>query len=223
MDFIVGLPRFSQGNLKTYLAEFVYNNNYHSSICMAPYEALYCRKCRSLICWAEVGDRPLLGSKLVQEMTKNVKLIQQRLKTAQSRQKSYVDVQRRDREYEVGDHVFIKVTLMEGQTRFRVKGKLALRYIGPYEILEKINSVTYRVVWPPIVEQMHNAFHISMLQDYLRDPLHMTEPTHVLLKDDFTYEERPIQIVNRRIKRLRNKDIPLVKVDWQNHGETYAT
>ena len=113
-----------QGNWEIYfpVAEFVYNNSYHSSIGMAPYEALYETKCRSSICWAEVGDRPLLGPELVQETTKKVKLIQQRLKTAQSRQKSYADVRRRDREYEVGDHVFIMVSPMKGLTRFGVKG-----------------------------------------------------------------------------------------------------
>ncbi|XP_028071205.1 uncharacterized protein LOC114273598 [Camellia sinensis] len=187
---------------------------------MAPYEALYGRKCHSPICWAKVGDRPLLGPELVQETTENVKLIQQRLQIAQSCQKSYADIRRRDREYEVGDHVFIKVTPMKGQTQFGVKGKLAQRNIGPYKILEKINSVTYRVGLPPMMENMHNVFHVSMLRDYLRDPLHVIELAQVLLKDDYTYEERPIQIINRRIKRLRNKEIPLVKVDWQNHGGT---
>ncbi|XP_028099051.1 uncharacterized protein LOC114298640 [Camellia sinensis] len=190
---------------------------------MAPYEALYGRKCLSPICWAEVGDRPLLGPELVQETTKNVKLIQQRLKTTQSRQKSYADVRRRYREYEVGDHMFIKMTPMKGQTRFDVKGKLALRCVRPYEILEKINPVTYRVALPLVMENMHNVFHVSILRDYLRDPLHVIELTHVLLKDDYTYEERPMQIINRQIKRLRNKDIPLVKVNWQNHKRTYAT
>ncbi|XP_028068080.1 uncharacterized protein LOC114270708 [Camellia sinensis] len=112
---------------------------------------------------------------------------------------------------------------MKGQTRFGVKGKLAPRYVGPYEILEKINSVTYRVALPPVMEHMHNVFHVSMFRGYLRDLLHVIEPNHVLLKDDYTYEERPMYIVNRRIKRLKNMEIPLVKVDWQNHGETYAT
>ncbi|XP_028062622.1 uncharacterized protein LOC114265951 [Camellia sinensis] len=112
---------------------------------------------------------------------------------------------------------------MKGQTQFGVKGKLAPRYVGPYEVLEKINPVTYRVALPPVMEHMHNVFHVSMLRNYLRDPLHVIEPTHVLLKDDYTYKERPIQIVNRRIKRLRNKEIPLVNVDWQNYGGTYVT
>ncbi|XP_028118839.1 uncharacterized protein LOC114316387 [Camellia sinensis] len=112
---------------------------------------------------------------------------------------------------------------MKGQTRFGVKGKLAPRYVEPYEVLEKINPVTYRVTLPTVMEHMHNVFHVSMLREYLRDLFHVIEPTHVLLKDDNTYEERPIQIVNCRIKRLRNKEIPLVKIDWQNHGGTYVT
>ncbi|XP_028089087.1 uncharacterized protein LOC114289541 [Camellia sinensis] len=112
---------------------------------------------------------------------------------------------------------------MKSQTQFGVKGKLALRYIGPYEIIEKINSMTYQVALPPAMENMHNVFHVSMLRDYLRDLLHVIELTHVLLKYDYTYEERPIQIVNERIKRLRNKEIPLVKVDWQNHRGTHVT
>ncbi|XP_028084700.1 uncharacterized protein LOC114285820 [Camellia sinensis] len=112
---------------------------------------------------------------------------------------------------------------MKGQTRFEVKGKLALRYIGLYEIIEKINPVMYQVALPPLMKNMHNVFHVSMLWDYLQDPLHVIEPTHMLLKDDFTYEEYPIQIVNQRIERLRNKEIPLVKVDWQNNEGMYAT
>ena len=180
-------------------------------------------KCRSPICWAEVGDGPLLGPEIVFETTEKVKLIQQRLNTAQSRQKSYADVRSRDRAYEVGDHIFVKVTPMKGQTRFGVKGKLAPRYVGPYEIIEKINPVAYQVALPPDMEHMHNVFHISMLRDYLRDPFHVIELTRVVLSDDYTYEERPVQIVNRRIKKFRNKEIPFVKVDWQNHGGVYAT
>ncbi|XP_028063485.1 uncharacterized protein LOC114266764 [Camellia sinensis] len=112
---------------------------------------------------------------------------------------------------------------MKGKTQFGVKGKLASKYVRPYEILEKINLVTYRVALLPVMEHMHNVFHVSILRDYLRDPLLVIEPTHALLKDDYTYEERQIQIVNRRIKRLRNKRISFVKVDWRNHRETYAT
>ncbi|XP_028121771.1 uncharacterized protein LOC114318995 [Camellia sinensis] len=112
---------------------------------------------------------------------------------------------------------------MKRQTRCRTNGKLAARYIGPYEIIEKINPVAYRVALPPDMKHVHNVFHVSILRGYLRDHFHVIEPTHVLLSDDYTYEELPIQIVNRRIKKSRNKDISLVKVDWPNHGGIYAT
>ncbi|XP_028112582.1 uncharacterized protein LOC114310690 [Camellia sinensis] len=135
-----------------------------------------------------------------------MKLIRKRLKTVQSCQKSYVDIRRRDREYGVGDHVFIKVTPMKGQKRFGVKGKLAPRYIRAYEILEKISSVIYQVTLPPVMENMHNIFHISMLRDYLRDALHVMEPTHVLLKYDYMYEETNTDRLppNQEIKKQGN-------------------
>ncbi|XP_028121420.1 uncharacterized protein LOC114318691 [Camellia sinensis] len=106
------------------LAEFAYNNSYHSSIGMASYEALYGRRCRSPVCWIEVRDRVLLGPKIVQTTTEKIKVIQQRLKTAQSKEKNFADVKRRPLEYEVGDRVFIRVIPMKGQSRFGKKGLL---------------------------------------------------------------------------------------------------
>ena len=116
------------------LAEFAYNNSYRASIGMAPFEALYGRPCRSPVCWAEVGDRSLLGPELVRETTEKVALIRERLKTAQSRQKSYTDQRRRPLEFEIGDHVFLRVSPRKGLIRFvkaRGGGKLTPRYIGP--------------------------------------------------------------------------------------------
>ncbi|XP_028111281.1 uncharacterized protein LOC114309703 [Camellia sinensis] len=190
---------------------------------MAPYEALYCKKSQSLIYWAEVGDRPLLGPKLVQKTTEKVKLIQQRLKIAQSRQKSYADIRRREREDEIGNRIFIKVTPMKGHTCFGAKGKLAPRCIGPYEIIEKLNPVAHRVVLPLDIGHMHNVFHVSMLRESFLDPQQVIEPTQIIVSDDYMYEERPIRIVSRHIKKLRNKEISLVKVDWQNHSGLYVT
>ena len=112
------------------LIEFAYNNSYHSSIQMAPYEALYGRKCRSPICWEEVGERKLLGPKLVQMSTEKIKLICEWLKTAQSRQKSYADRRRRDLEFHIGDFVFLKVSPFFGVKRFEKKGKLSPRFVG---------------------------------------------------------------------------------------------
>lgn len=144
------------------LAEFAYNNSYQSSIGMAPYEALYGRPCRSPLCWAEVGDNILIGPDLIQETTEKIKIVRQRLLTAQSRQKSYADQRRRPLEYKVGDHVFLKVSPRRGIKRFGKTGKLALRFIGPFE--EPIGEVAYKLALPPQLSNVHNVFHVSMLR-----------------------------------------------------------
>ena len=176
--------------------EFAYNNSYQASIGMAPYEALYGRKCRSPICWTEVGDRALLGPELIQVTTEKIKLIQQRIKTAQSRQKSYANQRRNELEFEVGNHVFLKVSPMKGVSRFGKKGKLAPRYIGPFEILERINPVAYRLALPPDLSQVHNVFHVSMLRKYTRDPLHVIDHSEITVNEDLGYEEKPMRIID---------------------------
>ena len=131
------------------LVEFAYNNSYHSSIEMAPYEALYGRKCRSPLCRDEIGERELTGPEIIQDVAEKVAFIKRRLEIAASRQKSYTDPKRRDVEFQVGDYVFFKVSPMKGVMRFSKKEKLAPRYIGPFEILERIGVVAYRLALPP--------------------------------------------------------------------------
>ncbi|XP_028061583.1 uncharacterized protein LOC114265041 [Camellia sinensis] len=155
--------------------------------------------------------------------TKNIQIIQQRLKIAQSRQKRYADQRRRDLEFEVGDYVFIKVTLMKGQTRFGKKGKLSPRYIGPFQILERLGHVAYQIDLPPGMEQVHNVFHVSMLRGYLRDPFHVINYHQIVLDDDMVYEEKPVRILDRQVKQLRNKTIPMVKFEWKEHYGKKAT
>ena len=130
-------------DMHLHLIEFSYNNSYHSSIQMAPFEALYGRKCRSPVYWDEVGERKLLGPQLIQKDADNIRIIRQRLLTAQSRQKSYADRRRRDLEFEIGEHVFLKVSPTKGVMRFGQRGKLAPRFIGPFEILQKVRLVAY--------------------------------------------------------------------------------
>ena len=122
-------------DMHLHLIKFSYNNSHHSSIQMAPFEALYGRKCRSPVYWDEVGERKLLGPQLIQKDADNIRIICQRLLIAQSRQKSYADRRRRDLEFEVGEHVFLKVSPTKGVMRFGQRGKLAPRFIGPFEIL----------------------------------------------------------------------------------------
>ena len=112
---------------------------------MAPYKALYGRPCRSSVCWTEVGERPSMGLDLVRDKSKKVDLIQKRLLTDQSRQKSHADRWQRPLEFEVGDHVFLKVMPKKGVVIFRQRGKMSSRNIGPFEVLERVGAVAYRL------------------------------------------------------------------------------
>jgi hypothetical protein len=125
------------------LAEFAYNNSYQASIKMAPYEALYGRRCISPIYWETLGERSLVGPNWVQETSEKVQKVQQNLLAAQSRQKSYADVRRRDLEFAVGDQVLLRVSPIKGIVCFGTTGKLSLRYIGPFEIIAWVGSLAY--------------------------------------------------------------------------------
>ena len=205
------------------LVEFAYNNSYHSSIGMAPFEALYGRPCRTPICWTEVGEKQILGPEIVEQTIEKIKVIRARIKTAQDRQKSYADNRRRELEFEIGDHVFLKVSPMKGLKRFGKKGKLQPRYIGPFEILARVGKVAYRLALPPSLQSVHNVFHISMLRKYHPSPEHMLDYSGIELNDDVTYEERPMRILDWQTRKLRNKEIPMVKVLWKHHTPEEAT
>ncbi|GJU52300.1 putative reverse transcriptase domain-containing protein [Tanacetum coccineum] len=134
------------------LIEFSYNNSYHASIKAAPFEALYGRKCRSPVCWAEVGDARLTGPELVHETTEKIVQIKQRMQAARDRQKSYADVRRKPLEFQVGDRVMLKVSPWKGVVRFGKRGKLNPRYIGPFKVLAKVGTVAYRLELPQTVK-----------------------------------------------------------------------
>ena len=214
-----------QGNWDDHLplVEFAYNNSFQASIGMAPFEALYGRKCRSPICWNDVGERKLLGPELVQLIVEKVVLIKERLKAAQSRHKSYANHRRRDLEFEVGDHVFLKVSPMKSVMRFGRKGKLSPRFVGPFEILERVGTLAYKVALPPSLSKVHNVFHVSTLRKYIYDPSHVVELEPIQIFEDLTYEEVPVQIVDVMDKVLRHAVVKLVKVQWSNHSIREAT
>jgi len=205
------------------LIEFAYNNSYQSSIQMAPYEALYGRRCCSPTGWFELGETKLIGPNIVHDALKKVKLIQERLKTAQSRQKSYSDIRRRDLEFKEGDYVFLKVSPMKGIMRFGRKGKLSPRYIGPYPILKRIGLVAYRLALPPELSSVHPIFHVSMLKQYFHDPSHVLDRQEIEIDDTLTYEEVPVAIIDTHVRKLRTKDVASVKVIWRNHLAEEAT
>ena len=177
------------------LVEFVYNNNFRSSIGMAPYEALYRRKCRTPLCWTELSEKKIIGHDLIQEIEEKVKMIRERLKVATDGQKSYADMRRKGIRYEIGEKVFLKVSPWKKVMRFRKKGKLSLRFIGPYEGIEKEGPVAYRLALPPELEKIHNVFHVSMLRSYMSDSSHIVSSETIELKQDLTYEEEPVEIL----------------------------
>ena len=139
------------------------------------------------------------------------------MRTTHSRQKSYADVSRRDMEFKVGDKVFLKVAPMKAVLRFRRKGKFSPRFIGPFEILKRVGKVAYRLALPPVLSGVHNMFHVSMLRPYISDPSHVVDFKPLQLDKGLNYEKEPVQIVDREVKTLRNREIVLVKVLWRNH------
>jgi hypothetical protein len=140
------------------LAEFSYNNSYHTRIKAAPFEALYGRKCRSPIGWDEVGDNQLTCPELILETTEKVTQIRDRLQAARDRQKSYTDQRRKPLEFQVGDKVMLKVWPWKGVIRFGKRGKLNPRYIGPFQIMERIGPVAYRLELPQELSKVNDVF-----------------------------------------------------------------
>jgi len=206
-----------------HLAEFSYNNSYQASIKMAPFEALYGRKCRSPICWDEVGERSLLGPEILMQTTEKVRIIRDHLRAAQSRQKSWADTRRRPLEFQIGDHVFLRISPTKGVIRFGIRGKLSPRYIGPFEILERVGDVSYRLALPPSLDGVHNVFHVSQLRKYVRDDSHVLDHSELELQPDLSYQEQPMTILDKSVKTLKNKAIPLVLVSWNRHAPGEAT
>jgi hypothetical protein len=144
-------------------AEFLYNNSYQTSIKMAPFEALYERQCRTLLFWSQTRESQVFRSEVLKDAERQVQMIRENLKIAQSCQKSYVDKQRRYLSFEVGDFVYLKVSPMRGTRRFKVKGKLAPRYVGPFQILDHKGEVAYQLELPPQLSDVHDMFYVSQL------------------------------------------------------------
>ncbi|WVZ63832.1 hypothetical protein U9M48_013430 [Paspalum notatum var. saurae] len=205
------------------LAEFAYNNNYQKSLEMAPFEALYGRRRRTPLNWSELGERVTFGHDLVTQAEEQVKLIHNNLKRAQSRQKSYADKRRRPLVFEVEDQVYLRVSPIKGVHHFGVKGKLALRYVGPFKITEQCGPVAYRLELPPHLAAVHDVFHVSQLKKCLRVPEEAVDTSQIQVKPDLIYEERPIKILDQKQRATRRRAINFYKVQWSNHSEEEAT
>ncbi|GJT57975.1 putative reverse transcriptase domain-containing protein [Tanacetum coccineum] len=152
------------------LVEFSYNNNYNSSVKCAPFEALYGRKCRTPITWAAVGEIKLVGPEIVQETTDKIVQIKERLKAVRDRQKSYADNRQKPLEFSVGDKVLLKMSPRKGVVRSGKRNKLSPRYVGPFEIVERVGPVAYRLCLPHELVGVHDTFHVSNLKKCWRRP-----------------------------------------------------
>ncbi|XP_052878851.1 uncharacterized protein LOC128285388 [Gossypium arboreum] len=170
------------------LVEFAYNNSYQSSIKVAPFKALYGRRCRTPLCWFELDERHIVGPELIQETEENVR-----------------------------DGVFLKVSPWKKVLRFKRKGKLGLIFIGPYKVIETIEPVAYRLRLLTKLEHIHDVFYMSKLKKYRSDPSYIFPIKEIEVRSDLTYEKELIKILAREIKLLCNKSIPLVKVLWRNN------
>ena len=190
---------------------------------MASYEALYGRSCRSPTCWLEAGESSLFGPEIVRETTEKIQLIRERLRTAQSRQKSYADRRRRPLEFQEGDYVFLKVSPKKGVFRFGKKGKLAPRYTGPFEVIKVVGKAAYQLRLPIQLSGVHDVFHVSMLRKCQSDATPVVDLEDIEIQDGATYEEQPVKILDTKEKVLCNKVLRLVKVLWQHHGVEEVT
>jgi hypothetical protein len=148
-------------------AEFSYNNSYQASLKMSPFEALYGRNCRTPLHWEQPGERLVFGPEILLEAEENIRMVQENLKAAQSRQRSYADTRRRELNFEVGDYVYLNVSPIRGTKRFGVKGKPAPRYIGPYQIQARRGEVAYQLILPENLSTVHDVFHVSQLKKKL--------------------------------------------------------
>ncbi|GJX20868.1 putative reverse transcriptase domain-containing protein [Tanacetum coccineum] len=194
------------------LIEFSYNNSYHTSIKCAPFKALYGRKCRSPVIWTEVEESQLIRPEIMQETTKKIVQIKERLKTARSRQKSYANKRRKPLEFQVGDRVLLKVSSWKGVVRFGKKGKLEPRYVRLFEIVERVRQVAYRLKLPEGLSCVHDTFHVSNLKKCLVEPDVQVPLDEIEIDENLRFVEEPIKIVERDVKKLKRRRIPLVKV-----------
>ncbi|GJT62561.1 putative reverse transcriptase domain-containing protein [Tanacetum coccineum] len=189
---------------------------YHTSIKVAPFEALYGRKCRSPICWAEVGDAQLTGPEIVHETTEKIIQIKKHIQAARDRQKRYADRRHKPLEFEVGDKVMLKVSPWKGVIRFSKRGKLNPRYIGPFKILAKVGTLAYRLKLLEQLSQFHSTFHVSNLKKCFVDEPLAIPLDEIQIDDKLNFIEEPVELMDREVKQLKQSHIPIVKVRWNS-------
>ncbi|GJR93906.1 putative reverse transcriptase domain-containing protein [Tanacetum coccineum] len=169
------------------LLEFSYNNSYHDSIKTSPFEALYGRKCKSPVCWAEVGDGQLTRPEIIHETTEKIV-----------------------------NRVMLKVSPRKGVIRFKKHGKLNPRYIGPFKILKRVGPLAYKLELPKELRNVQNTFHVSNLKKCLSDESLIVPMKELRLDEKLNFVEEPVEIMDREVKQLKQNRIPIVKVRWNS-------
>nr|GFB41684.1 putative reverse transcriptase domain-containing protein [Tanacetum cinerariifolium] len=162
-------------------------------------------KCRALICWDQVRERVIEGPEMIEVTNAKVAVANEKLKEARTHQKSYTDKHRRSLEFQTGDHVFLNVSPARRVRRFGIKGKLSPRFIEPFEILDRVGEVSYRLALPPQLSHVHDVFHVSLLRGYKYHPLHVITYPLDQIRTDLSYVEEPEAIMDRQDRIMRKK------------------
>ncbi|GJR11977.1 putative reverse transcriptase domain-containing protein, partial [Tanacetum coccineum] len=189
---------------------------YGTSIKVAPFEELYRRKCRSPVCWAEVGEAQLTGPAIIHETTEKIVQIKSRIQAASDRQKSYANIRHKPMVFQVGDRVMLKVSPWKGVVRFDKQGKLNPRYVGPFKEIERVKTVAYKLELPQQLSQVHNIFHVSNLKKCMFDESLVIPLEELRVDDKLHFVEEPIEVMDREIKQMRRSRIPIIKVRWNS-------
>ncbi|GJT57689.1 putative reverse transcriptase domain-containing protein [Tanacetum coccineum] len=196
--------------------KFLYNNNYLTSIKATPFEALYGRKCRSPICWVEVGDSQLIGPEIIHETIEKIVQIKSRIQAVRDRQKSYADVRRKPLEFQVGDKVMLKVSSLKGVIRFGKRGNPNPRYIEPFKIVAKVGTLAYQLELLEQLSRVHSTFHVSNLKKCMSNETLVMPLDEIQIDDKLHIIEEPVEIMDREVKRLKQSRILIVKVRWNS-------
>jgi hypothetical protein len=190
---------------------------------MAPFEVLYGRRCHTPLNWIEPEEKVIFGSDLVEEAEAIVHRIQDNLKAIKSCQETYANKRCQPLEFKVGNHVYLRVSPIKGVKRFRVKEKLAPRYIGSFPILKKYGTVAYKLDLPPSLARVHDIFHVSQLKKCVKAPVDVVLPEVTPLEADLSYLEHSIKVLDQKDRVTRRKIIKFFKIQWSNHSDEEAT
>jgi hypothetical protein len=203
--------------------EFSYNNSYQESLKMALFKMLYGRRCQTLLFWSDAREQKVFAPDILQEVKKQVRMVRENLQVAQSRQKSYTDHRRRELSFEMGDFAYLKVSPMRGLRHFKVRGKLTPRFIRPFKIFEKRGGVAYQLELSSQLSDVHDVFHVSQLKKCMRVLEEQLPLEDLDAKEDLSYQEYPVKILETSERVTRNKKIRMCKVQWSHHTKEEAT